>query len=502
MALAQRTIKGIFWIYTSYFGGRIMTLITTAILARLLAPDDFGVIQAAMTFIVFLELFSNIGVNDALIYNTKEQEQTADTVFIINVGLGVVQFVLALLIAPFVGDAFNDPRGVTIVQALAFTLIIDSFGRTHDALMQKELQFRRRVLPELLSSFIKSVVSVLCALAGWGLWSLVAGAIVGSLARTISKWWVLRWVPRLRFYWGRVKDLWQYTTQILLFQLLGVALDQADQMMIGVLLGTLQLGFYSIAMRIPELIIANFSLILTRVLFPTYVKLKDDISALSDSFLMTTRYTAYVTVPIGLGLVAVAPELVLVVFGDDFVPAIILLQVLALMGLVSTLPWSVGDILKAIGRPDISTKLLVIEALYTFPLIYILVSQSNLAVMAAIANLIALSITAVIRLSVVTRFLQVTWVNLIGIFRSPFIAGGVMLLVVTLWREVIVDWNDILVLVSSALVGAGVYAGLMWVLERKVLREGAQFMWELIQRRRQGDDDDDDEDEDEIVVVN
>jgi hypothetical protein len=126
LALAQRTITGIFWIYTSYFGGRIMTLITTAILARLLAPDDFGVIQAAMTFIVFLELFSNIGVNDALIYNTKEQEQTADTVFIINVALGVLQFVLALMIAPFVGAAFNDPRGVTIVQLWAHTRCPDA----------------------------------------------------------------------------------------------------------------------------------------------------------------------------------------------------------------------------------------------------------------------------------------------------------------------------------------------------------------------------------------
>jgi PST family polysaccharide transporter len=483
MGIAQRTIKGIFWVYLSFLAGRLMTLLTTAVLARLLVPDDFGVIGFAVVFFAFVEIFGNIGINDALIYSSDHPEETADTTFVMNVVIGFLQFLAALLLAPALASLFEDPRIVQVVQVMAITFIIDGFGKTHDALMQKELEFRRRFIPELLSAIIKGVVSILLAFAGFGIWALLLGNLVGSLARTISKWWVLRWRPRLRFYAAQARALWGYSVYILLFQILGVALDQADQMLIGILMGQTQLGYYSIAMRIPELIIANFSLLLTRVLFPTYVKLKDDMKALARSLLSTTRYTAFVTVPIGVGLAAVAPELVPVVFGDQWGPTIVLLQVLALMGTVSTLPWSVGDALKAIGRPDIATRLLVVESLYTFPLIILLVSQTNMAVSAAIANLISLSITAVLRLAVATRFLPVTLGDFARIFRSPFIAAAVMFALVTGWRQLVAGGSNILILASSVLVGVVSYSAVLLLLEREELLSAARFLLDIVRGR-------------------
>jgi PST family polysaccharide transporter len=483
MGIAQRTIKGIFWVYLSFLAGRLMTLLTTAVLARLLVPDDFGVIGFAVVFFAFVEIFGNIGINDALIYSSDHPEETADTTFVMNVTIGFLQFLAALLLAPALARFFEDPRIVQVVQVMAITFIIDGFGKTHDALMQKELQFRRRFIPELLSAIIKGVVSIVLAFAGFGIWALLLGNLVGSLARTVSKWWVLRWRPRLRFYAAQARALWGYSVHILLFQILGVALDQADQMLIGILMGQTQLGYYSIAMRIPELIIANFSLVLTRVLFPTYVKLKDDLKALSRSLLSTTRYTAFITVPIGVGLAAVAPELVPVVFGDQWGPTIILLQILALMGTVSTLPWSVGDAMKAIGRPDIATRLLVVESLYTFPLIILLVSQTNMAVSAAIANLISLSITAVLRLTVATRFLPVTLGDFARIFRSPFIAAAVMFALVTGWRQLLAGSSNILILASSVLVGVVSYSAVMLLLEREELLSAGRFLLDTVRSR-------------------
>jgi O-antigen/teichoic acid export membrane protein len=313
---------------------------------------------------------------------------------------------------------------------------------------------------------------------------LVLGNLIGAGARTAAKWRALDWRPRWRFYPAKARELWNYGVHILLFNLLSIALDQADQLLIGVLLGQLQLGYYAIAMKLPELIIANFSLMLTRVLFPAYAKLKTDVAGLSASFLATTRYTAYVTVPLGLGMAVVAPELMLVAFGEQWTPAIPLLRVLALMGLVSTLAWSAGDVLKALGRPSISTQLLLVESLFTFPLIFGLVFQTRLALMAAIANLIALSLGTLLRLGVITRFLEVKLWHFLPLFGSPFVAGAVMVLGVAAWRQVISAGPPLLILATAVPLGALIYVGGMWILERASLLEALATLGDTLGRVR------------------
>jgi PST family polysaccharide transporter len=483
VSLAQRTLKGIFWAYSSNLGGQLLTLGTSAILSRILIPEDFGLIAFALLFLAFLEAVRSFGVNDALIYTSEKVEEAADTVFIINVVLGISQFLLAVLLAPLLVYTFDDPRIVAVAQMIALTLVIDGFTQTHDALLQKELEFRRRFLPDLIGVVIKGIVSIALALSGAGVWSLVFGTLIGSLARTITKWRMLKWRPRFRFYMDRARALWDYGMHVLMFHVLNIALEQADQLMIGVLLGQLQLGYYSIAMRIPEMVISNLSLMLTRVLFPSYAKMKSDIKQLTQGFVATTRYTAFVTVPIGLGISAVAPELVPVVFGNQWGPAVPLVQVLAIMSTVATLPWSAGDVLKALGRPDISTRLLLIEAVVTFPLIITLVSQTRLAIMAAVANLISLTFAAVLRLGVITRFVDLRPIDFFHIFKAPFLSGAIMYAAVTGWRVLTDSWAPELTLITAILVGVISYTLPMWILEREPIMQAYDTLSSTIRSR-------------------
>lgn len=315
MSLAQRTVKGIFWAYATFFGGRLLTLVSTAILARVLVPKDFGLIGFALVLLAFIEVARGFGINEALIYITDETMEAANTAFILNIGISLLQTALVFMLAPLSLHFFDDPRIVDVVRVMSLSFILNGLGQTHDALLQKELEFQRRFVPDLLSTILKGVVSIALALLDGGVWSLVIGHLVGNLARTAAKWWVLRWLPTFRFYRHRARELWGYGVHILAFEMLNIALEQADQLLIGTMLGALQLGYYSIAARIPEMIIANFSIVLTRVIFPTFAKMKEDREQLINGFLTTTKYTALVTVPFGFGLASVAPELILVVFG-------------------------------------------------------------------------------------------------------------------------------------------------------------------------------------------
>jgi len=485
--LAQRTIKGMAWAYLVFFSGRLITLVTTAILARILVPADFGLIGLALLMLSFIEATQDFGVKDAMIYNDDRLRDTADTAFWMNALIGAAQYLLAVLVAPLAARFIDDTRVVLMVRVMALTFIINALGNTHDGLMQKDLRHRLRYLPTLYSSIIKGVVAVVLALAGAGVWSLVVSHVIGAAVRTVAKWMLIDWRPRLLFFADRARSLLSYGVYILALNVLGIALEQADQLMIGTLLGEIQLGYYSIAARIPEMVIANFSIVLTSIVFPAYSKIKNDSDLLAQGFLTTTKYTAFVTVPAGLGMVAVAPELVVIVFGREWEPAIRLMQVLSLMGVMATLPWSVGDIFKATGRPDLSTKLLVIEAVYSFPLIWFFAYHWREAVWVSFANFLTVCASVVLRLGLMTRFLPVTFKTFITIFRGPFIAGAAMYGAVMAWRSSASDLPAILVLLVSIVLGGVVYVGLLYIMERQDIHEKGAFLLEMVRSRGRED---------------
>jgi hypothetical protein len=234
-----------------------------------------------------------------------------------------------------------------------------------------------------------------------------------------------------------------------------------------------------------------------------FAKMKNDLTRLTDSFLTTTQYTTFFTVPAGLGMAAVAPELIVVVFGEKWIPAIGLLQVLALLGMSATLPWTAGDMFKAAGRPDVNTKLLFVEAVYSFPMIIAAAVITREAFWASTANMLAIMITAVVRLWWASRFLKFNPARYWRVFRTPFIAGAVMLAavqvvrffasdlpaVLTSSRESVVDTLALappipyaVTLIVSILVGAAVYAPLLWFMERENLLGAREMLKSAMQR--------------------
>jgi O-antigen/teichoic acid export membrane protein len=481
--LARSALKGMMWAYAAFFGGRLITLLTTAVLARLLIPEDFGVIAFALLVLNFIESTRSFGINDALIYNTDGEDDAADTAFLINAFIGLAQFVVVFLLAPLAVRFVTNPEIVTVVRWMGLAFIFNGLGQTHDALMQKNLSFKRRFFPDLISAVIKGVMSIGAALLGFGLWSLVIGHVVGSVVRMIAAWLVLRWRPRFRFYMKKARDLWHYGMHILMLNILSIAMEQADPLMVGLLLGELQLGYYTVAAKIPEMIILNIGIVMTRVIFPTYVKIKDDRELLVKSMLVTLKYTAFVVVAIGLGLAATAPEMMRLVYGWKWEPAIPLMQVLPLLGMTSMLAWNAGDVFKAIGRPDISTKLLVIETAYTFGLIWLFVAPSHLAIMVALANLLAYAISAVLRLGLISHYLKFNPRQYFRVYRGAFVAGAAMYGAVTLWRNLLAGQANLLILLSSIAVGGIVYIAILYLLERDDIKQASKTVLSVFQRR-------------------
>jgi O-antigen/teichoic acid export membrane protein len=469
MTLTQRVFRGVVWSYAAHFFERMLKLLTTAMLARLLLPGDFGVIGFALMLLGFIEATRDFGIKDALIYTPEPVDEARETAFIMNIGVGVMQFLLAFLLAPFVTYVIDSPHAVSIIRWLSVSFLIDALGNIHDGMLQKELSFRRRAVPEFAAAFCKGVVSVILAVKGFGVWSLVAGHLIGALVRCGTRWWIYPWRPGLRFSASHARSLWRYGSHILLFNLLAVILEHADQLIVVALLGEAQLGYYYIALRIPQLVTENLSAVLTRVLFPAYTKLQQDRAALSRGFLESTRYTSFVTIPAACGLALTAPDFVPIIFGENWLPAVALTQILAFVGMLATLAWGAGDVFKALGRPDLLTKLLIFESLLTFPLIWGLTQYSGLAVMAAWGNLLSYVCMVVVRLWLASRMLGFGPATFFKVFWAPLQSAMLMSCALLLWRNALPSEPSLAALASSIVIGAVVYLAALSVLQRQAM---------------------------------
>ncbi|HEY3312738.1 MAG TPA: oligosaccharide flippase family protein, partial [Anaerolineales bacterium] len=271
---ARAAIHGTAWQYLTFFSGKLMLFISTVVLARLLSKDDFGVVGFAVTTIGFLDVMSDLGVTPALIYHPKD-EDTSVTTFWLGLLIGILLFVVTWIGAPLVGMFFQDPRAIPVTRVLAISYPINALGTTHQAVLQKNLAFGRTFLPNLAQAMVKGLGSIVLAVLGFGAWSLIGGQLWGVAAGALAFWWASRWWPSFTFKPKIARSLLSYGFKIVGVDLLGILLLNLDYLLVGRYLGAASMGVYTLAFRMPDLLILQFARILSSVIFPIYTRMRD-----------------------------------------------------------------------------------------------------------------------------------------------------------------------------------------------------------------------------------
>ena len=231
--IGLKAMSGVAWAYGAFVSEKALTLITTIILARILTPDDFGLIAAALLIIGFIDAFRDFGIRDALIYTSDNVDLAADTTFWLSLAFGVCQLLVTLAIAPFAVHMIDDARIVTVLQVLSLIFIVNSLSLTHDALLRKRLEFKGCYIADLAATGFKTVTAIGLILSGAGIWSIVIAHLVGAMVRTISRWLILNWRPKARLALDQARFLLRYGTHIFLVGLLSVVADSLDQFLIA-----------------------------------------------------------------------------------------------------------------------------------------------------------------------------------------------------------------------------------------------------------------------------
>lgn len=472
--LATASARGMTWAFAATFGGRAILLVALAVLARILSPEDFGLVAFALVFILYADTVGDLGTSVALIHWPDRRRDAAQLTFIVNLVMGVVWFTLAYLLAGQVADFFGNPAGEPILKALAWSFPIRALGNTHDALIQKDLRFRARLLPEVAQAAGKGGLSLILAVVGFGVWSLVWGQLAGLALWTLFLWVVVPWRPGWFFPLDLVRPMVRYGRSIVAVNVLAAITHHADLVVVGRMLGAAALGFYQIAYKIPEVAVTLVVRVTSKVLFPTFSLVHHAGAELKEAYLAAFRYTSLATMPAAAGLFVLAGPIVLLIFGPGWEPSVPILQALAVYVALRALGTHVGDVLKATGRPGLLAALGVIKALLLLPALVLGGRWSTAAVAVALAAVTAVNLG--LNLGTIVVLEKVRVADLARALRPALVGTSVMVGGLVVWLRALGDPGPALTVVSGVLMGAGLYMAVLVLWHPELLRTAVRSL--------------------------
>jgi PST family polysaccharide transporter len=353
-------------------------------------------------------------------------------------------------------------------------MLLTSLGAIHEARLRRELRFRRRLAPELGRAIAKGGTSITLALLGAGVWSLVWGQLAGELTAAVCYWFAFRWRPAFVVDRGLTRRLLGFGSQITLVGVLGGVVRNADYVVIGRALGTRALGLYTLAFRMPQLLIDGAATIVGQVAFPAFARVQFEPERLRTGLLRALRLIALVITPLGLGLAVVAEPFITAVYGERWEPAVEVMQLLAIYMVVVGASRLVGDVYKATGRAGLLSKLAFLKLVITVPLLVIFVDGGIRGV--ALAQVIAAAICAMIDFVVAQRMLGITGPRLAATFLPAARAGLVLMAGCLLVSNVASAGGAWVELCAVSATGVVCYLGALALFDRESMSEIAALV--------------------------
>ena len=363
--LGRRVVDGAAFTFLGIAIRTAITIGSMAILARLLTPADFGHIAMATVVTELAALFANFGFGYILIQRSKIARIHMDTMFWAALGLGVLLTSVVFALSFVAGYFFDDKMVGKLLQALCLAFIFEELSIVPRSLMARMMMFRADFLIQTLMLFFRAGVAVAMAVNGFGVWSLVGGALAGVLSQTVAYTWLVGYRPRLRFNKRFLASTWRTNGGYFGNGILFYVNANLDILLIGRLLGATSLGYYQNARSLSDEVRARMVQPLQRVLFPAFSAIQNETKRFREGILRSGRLLAVIFMPFGFGIAAVAEELVPLLYGDQWLAMIPILQIISIgtgFGAAS----SIGTpIFNATDRVALSFKLYFIATVIT-----------------------------------------------------------------------------------------------------------------------------------------
>ncbi len=359
--LRARLFSGLRWKVGSQTLQQVLNLGSAVVMARLLSPEDFGLLSMASVFTGIVYVVLDLGLGAALVQRKTLEPEQISSVFWMNIAVGLSLSLLGILLSWPIANFYQTPAVQLVISALACCFFIAALGSTQEALLTRQMHFRALEFRRMFSHLVGIGISLLMAWMGWGVWSLVGRIAIASLVGTLLLWHVSSWRPSWQFRWSDVRQLSGFSNDVLGGNLLGYVGRNADNLLIGRFLGVVELGFYNMAYNLMTAPLDRIAQVLAGVLFPALSRQQEDLIKVKQSWFRANQLVAGVITPLVLGLILMAPQFVQVVYGEKWLPAVPVLQILAVRALVEGLKALDGTVLMAIGQTRLRLNLIALS---------------------------------------------------------------------------------------------------------------------------------------------
>ncbi|WP_069133160.1 lipopolysaccharide biosynthesis protein [Rhodohalobacter halophilus] len=357
MSLRRSFISGVFWEGIKKYSSYGLTLIVTAVLARLLTPEDFGIIAMVLVYNGFVQVFTESGINSAVVQKRELNRKDLSTVFWFSFIVGAGLALLTILIAPYI-ETFFEAKGLGLVlMIMSADLFFVAIKAVPFGLLRRELKFNVLALIEIGALLISSGIAIYMAYDGWGYWALVGKILIANILAVIPMYFYSSFLPKIQFSIPILKKVLSFSLYVTGFRSINYWARNADNLLIGKFLGSDALGFYSQAYKLLMLPISMLTGILNPVMHPIFSGIKDDKKRTGDNYLKILQLIATISFPLGVFLFFSAYEIIAILWGEQWMNSVPVFKILAILTLFQPLISTTGGMLMATDSEKLLFKL-------------------------------------------------------------------------------------------------------------------------------------------------
>ena len=452
---SKSVVKALIWKFAERCGAQISSFVVSMVLARILMPEEYGILSVLLIFITLSQVVVQSGLGTALIQKKDVDNRDYSSVFYVSIALSVVLYVILFVSSPYLATFFNMPIITSTLRVMSISLFFGAGQTVLNSKLVKEMKFSVLFVCNIIASLVSGVLGIVLACRDFGVWALVYQNVANQAVALIMMWIVTRWIPNGISSVKNVKPLFGYGYKILIANLISTGYNELRSLVIGKKYTADTLAYYDKGKQFPHLIISNINTTIDNVMLPVYSASQNDTIKLKQMLRRSMIMSSYVLFPIIAGLCVTAESIILIVLTDKWLPSVPFLIVLSLTYLLTPLQTANQQVIAAMGRSDIFLKIEILKKTLGTIVLVLSVVLFNDAIYVAYGGLLLAVLSSIINMAPNTKLIKYSYKEQV-LDLLPNIFSSVIMAVIV-WSISLLIHNNYVLIILQVMLGVGVY---------------------------------------------
>ena len=478
--LIDQVATGVAWSTAEKVCSMLLQMVVSIVVARLLVPEDFGVMAILTFFTAVALVVVDSGFSQTLLRKATPTDDDYKSVFTFNLVVSVVLYLLFVAVSPLLARYYNLQIITKISPVLFLLLPINALGIIQNTKLSREFRFGVLSRINFAASLVAGVVAIVVALCGGGVWALVAQRLTMMATKSLLLWWRGDWRGEGEFSCSAWRDMAPFSFRLMSTDIVSALYNNVAQLFIGKVYSTNTLGFFNQAQKVKDLTVQSAVQSVQTVTYPALAKIKDDAEKFAESFRKVLLINIFVMAPVAVGLSAVAEPLFRVLLGEKWLPTVPYFEVIALSGIFYPLAMVAYNVLKVHSNGAIIFRLELLKKGVMTVVLALTIPQSTMAIA---WGLVAMTVVEfIVNFAATRRYTQLLWWPMIRTLLPSLLLTAVMYMAVKAVGYYAVSWSAALLLVAQIAVGVIVYLIGAWLFRLEALHEFAKTIKGVLKR--------------------